>query len=410
MNLSGLLYGLGATPLFSSRAFLPAFLTALLLRVGEHLPRLRELPLIQEAAGAPTWFTHGLTIAVLGLLAALEIAATKNSEAEQALETIDTYLKPAMAVITFLGLLSVTDRAFVQRTLQPAAEAGFGNGLGAVIIGAGAYVLAALRSRLREFLFDADEDDDLAVRGLLNWLEDAWVVAGVLFLLLYPVVMLLLLGIALGLLTLIRRHLERREEAGKPPCVRCGTPVYPCAVACPACRHPQAAPRDVGLFGQARARPAPDLEAHPYRLAEKKRCPVCATRLKGRQPRQTCPACGHELFGAPAFAERYADRVSARLPLVLGVCALLSLVPVLGLIPGVLYYRLTVVAPVRRDQPLGRRFCLKWLIRLLFFVLISLQVIPIAGALVIPVMALISHALFRRAFRSLSAGTEPDPA
>ena len=43
-----------------------------------------------------------------------------------------------------------------------------------------------------------DEDDDLGVRGLLSWLEDGWVVVGLIVLVVYPIVMLLLLGVVAG--------------------------------------------------------------------------------------------------------------------------------------------------------------------------------------------------------------------
>ena len=71
-----------------------------------------------------------------------------------------------------------------------------------------------------------------------------------------------------------------------------------------------------------------------------------------------------------------------------------------GLIPGVLCYRLTVVAPFRRYVPLGQRFCMKWFIWAFFFVLIALQWIPVAGAVVIPLMALTSYTAYRVGFAS----------
>ena len=158
-------------------------------------------------------------------------------------------------------------------------------------------------------------------------------------------------------------------------------------------------------MGQSKDDATPDPEAHPYRLVEKKRCPVCATRFAERAVHQTCSACGHELMSEETFTRSYIDRVSSRVPQVVVICALLSLIPVIGLIPGVIYYRVALVAPFRRYMPMGRRFLLKWLLRIFFFVLIAFQWVPLAGGLVVPLMAIVSFTTYRSSFRDLAAGS-----
>ena len=64
-----LLQGLGSIGFFASRAFRPAFVRALILRLGPHLPGLADTDLVRAVAGAPGWFTAWPTIALLGLLA-----------------------------------------------------------------------------------------------------------------------------------------------------------------------------------------------------------------------------------------------------------------------------------------------------------------------------------------------------
>ncbi len=85
----------------------------------------------------------------------------------------------------------------------------------------------------------------------------------------------------------------------------------------------------------------------------------------------------------------------------LGVSLLFSLVPVVGLIPGVIYYRLALVAPFRRYIPRGRTLLLRWGIWLLFLVLVLLQWVPLLGGLVVPTMALVSYKVYRTAFTAM---------
>jgi hypothetical protein len=51
---------------------------------------------------------------VLGLLAALEVAATKSSDARAIMTEIDPYLKPAIAVLTYMGVASTVDAAYLE--------------------------------------------------------------------------------------------------------------------------------------------------------------------------------------------------------------------------------------------------------------------------------------------------------
>ena len=83
------------------------------------------------------------------------------------------------------------------------------------------------------------------------------------------------------------------------------------------------------------------------------------------------------------------------------VCFLMSLVPILGLIVASVYYRMEIVLPFSQYLPLGRRFMLRWGIRLLFLVLIFFQIIPLLGGLVAPLMAYVSYMAYRNSYVSL---------
>jgi hypothetical protein len=370
-------------------------MTALALRFGPDLPLLADSELLKSLPDAPTWFTAWPTILVLGALALAEMFASKSPDIRALLDEFDRWIKPAMAVLTYLGVTGAADGAFVDEALK---EAGMADWLPAAGVGLATFWLGGLRGALMELLTESDEDDDAGVQGLLSWAEDLWAAFGPLLLVLFPIAMALLVGLVSCGLLLLRRRAEAREDASKLPCGQCGAPTYRCAMACGACGTAVPEPAAVGFFGTSLPKPAPDREAHPCRLAEKKRCPVCATRLPERSPRQTCATCGHALFGKPEFLARYLAGVRGQLPMVVLVCLACSLVPIVGLLPGVIYYRMALVAPFRRYIPRGRSLLMKWGMRLLFLVLVLVQWIPAVGGAVVPIMALINYVAWRRLF------------
>src|SRR5690348_9590812 len=109
MSLPLFLQGLGSIGVFSSRAFLPAFVTALLLRFGPHAPWLARAGLLPHVRDLPTWFTSDIALVVLGVLAALELLAGRFPEAQAVLDEVHDYLKTGMAILTYLGALNATD-------------------------------------------------------------------------------------------------------------------------------------------------------------------------------------------------------------------------------------------------------------------------------------------------------------
>lgn len=404
MNLPLMFQGVGSTGLFAGRAFVPAFATAALLRLGPHLPGPLRFGLLQHARGVPTWFTSDAALVVLGLLAALELLAGRWPEAKAALDEVHDYLKAAMAALTYLGVLSTTEGAAVGRLIR---EAGVLDALPALAVGAGTLALARGRAALLGPLVEADVDDDLGLQRLLHRAGDLWAALGPLALLVLPALTIGALALAIVGLVLIERLVARGDEPSVA-CVGCGRPIHPCAPACPACKTPAAAPRAVGLLGRPLGGPA-DREKLPFDLVAVRRCPACATRLGRRAVRQECGACGHRLMDDPAFARAYIAAIDRRVPLACGAGFVLGLVPILGVIPGVIAYRLLIVAPFRRYIPAGRGLLIRWGVRLASIALVGLQWVPVAGGLALPALGLISYLAYRAAYRDLAlpGGDEP---
>jgi hypothetical protein len=119
-------------------------------------------------------------------------------------------------------------------------------------------------------------------------------------------------------------------------------------------------------------------------------------------PRQQCPACGCSAPADAAFAQAYLEHLDQRLGLALTVSFLLSLIPIVGLIVGAVYYRMVLVMPFAQYLPFGRRFLLRWGIRLLFLILVLFQWVPLLGGFVVPLMALISFTAYRSTYRAVA--------
>jgi hypothetical protein len=398
MDLISLVHGLGSIGLFSSRVFLPALLTSLLLRFGPDIPLLHHGLLAHAHHGQPTWFTSNITIAILAVLSGLEIFGQKNAEIRSLFHEFDICLKPALAALTSFGVIKTSDAQFIQQTVS---HAGFIDGIIPFLVALGTYRVSRVRNQVMSEIFGHVEGTHLD--HLLNWLEEAWVSFGALFLVLFPLFMLAMIGIATGVLYLIRRRLRIREEQSKVACTGCGKLIYPSAMACPSCRKSVDSPAEIGFLGQPKPYACDDLANHPYRLAEKRRCAVCAGHLPARRPFQPCMACGEASLADGKFADEYVAYVDGRLPVVLGVCFLLSLVPVLGLIAGAVYYRMALVLPFGQYLPFTRSFLLKWMIRLVFLVLIFVQVVPLLGGVVVPLMAFINFTAYRGSFQNMVA-------
>lgn len=394
MDFSAVIYAVGATGIFPSRAFIPAFATALLLRFGQHLPLLHGCGLIPDQP-VTGWFTSNSCLLILGVLAALEIAATKNNELRQYLNDVDAYLKPGVAALATLGFLSAGD----VKTLHAVQQAGpAGSSLLAVLAAGGVYTATVVRQAALDMLTDADEDDSTGVQHFLSWFEDAWGLLAVLLLFALPLLSLCGILTAMGLLRVFCKRLERGEEQRKVPCTKCAAPVYRAALACPSCQHPVAQPCTLGFLGSDKTGKAAAPGTHAFLLAAHKRCAVCATRLGHARPGDSCSACGHKVLAEPAFVAAYERWVHSRWDAVLPLTFLFGLLPGLGSIPGVIYYRVTWVAPYRRYLPRWRSLLTRLLVGAVSFLLLLLQWVPVVGAVSLPLMALLHHALVRRAF------------
>lgn len=387
---------LGLVPYLASRALLPLFVTALLLRFGPEWGFLSDVVGVTPVVDLPTWLTTDLALCALGLGALVEAVLQREPSIREQLSLTEAQAKALLAVALCLVLTPAGDAASTAGTtlapttpaaIQAASAAGdLARYPWAVGIGVLVWMLAACRLRVFAWLSEMDEGDDLGIQRLLTWLEDAVAVLGVVLVVIVP---LLAAGAALAAVVsswIVTRALKGREKAQQVPCVQCTAAIAPCAPHCPECRTKQPAPRAIGLLGRPLDSAAPS--DHSTALKRHKRCSYCGTRLRGNGVTLRCERCNTPAFSSKPAVEAYVSSLTRRIPLALLVLAALGSIPVFGLLAGVLYYRLTVVAALRQYTPPSTQILGRWLLRVVNGVLLLLQPIPMLGIVVLPLMAL----------------------
>ena len=408
MSVPAYLYTLASIPMFASRPFLAAAMTSFLAKFGTKIPWISDSSVVEALSRAPAWFTSWPVILALVALSVLEMLAVKHSEVRAFMDEFDAYLKTAVAVVVSLALLDKESAQTIQSIPHPVHKAGIGfQSLFAIVIGVLTFGTAKLRHGTVEILAHVDDHDDIGLQSVLNWTENSWTVLGILFLVVFPIVALILSALTVLGLWAFRKRAERREALSKVPCAKCATPVFPHATRCHVCHTPLASPRAVGVFGTPKSTPTRDLGRQPFDLIARKRCPVCATRLKQRAVQQACPTCRTVTFESLTEFHDYLHVLQARLPMTLAICFGLSAIPVIGVIPGVIYYRLTLVSGLRGYVPPLRGCLARVVIRIVNWGLILLQPIPILGAFIVPLMCLASYWIYRS---SLNGRAEKDIA
>jgi hypothetical protein len=263
-------------------------------------------------------------------------------------------------------------------------------------VAAGTFAVGGLRHAALGWTVELDADAQLGLGSFRAYVEDVWVLSAFLFLVVFPALALVLVLAALGALLAMRGAVRAREERRRVACASCARPIHAHALACPHCSQEVEAPREVGLFGQSLVRPAPERARHAFRLAFRHRCPTCAARLESRDPFRACGACGRPPFADRAAFGSYLDGADARLVPTLLVVAALGAVPLVGLVPGLLYGRLALISGVRAWVPALERWRTRWWLRILHVLVLFLQPVPVLGALILPLLTVTGYRAWRR--------------
>jgi hypothetical protein len=304
----------------------------------------------------------------------------------------------------------------------PIAAITFGTGLSSVLFSlfttGGTYFACTVRSAVMSLVDDVDADNSMGLQSLISWAEDAWVAVLAVLLVLVPILIFFLVAVSLFGLWLLRKHLDRRAEKSKVECAACRAKVFPFATVCYNCRSSLKNVVSIGFLGQRRTDLARDLASHRLKLMSLRKCPNCGCRLKKKTVHQTCESCSHPLASSDNLPDSYLAMVRSRLPQSLLICGLLSAVPIVGMIPAIVYYRVSLVSPFRGYIGLGSSFLSRWVSRIVGILLVAFfSWVPILSTFVAPALAYMNYAICRHAFvaqweqerRSEALAAKPSP-
>lgn len=337
MNTDMVLRLVGAVPFFASRGFLALFLIALVARFGF----LSGIPALPDA---PAWFVADIALFIFGGLALAEFIAEKNTFVRDWLIEFDPEIKGVLGLLTSGALIAGGAAEKYPGVTPDFLKAGFSLAqIVAVAFGAAVWGVARLRKGLLLFLSELDPEDDLRIRRAISWLEDFGSIGGLLLFFIAPLAALIIAGFTILGVTLMQRYLKRREQKSKQLCPACRKPNFVTALACHSCDATVSEPSKLSWLGQPAWEPVSDRVSHQFALLSHRRCPKCAEWLPERALRQSCPACATVAFKNTAAVDAYLEEIERRLPKTLLICGLWSLVPVVGLIPGIVYYRFTLI-------------------------------------------------------------------
>lgn len=404
MELSYYLATLSVVPLFAFRAFVPLAATAFVARFGAELAPLAGAAGVQLLDEIPRWATDDVALLILGAFAVIEVMLNKAPETREVLRYTDIQLKAIAAFLTCFYLVDGDPGELWEHVRQEGLSTGYAWGQSfaytwSFAIGSLVWFIATLRAAMYGALDEIDPDDSTGLVRLLSWMEDAVGFLGVAAAVFLPGLALLFAGATIAALWLVRRGLEARERRQMARCPRCQALNPLSAIECRQCRDALPSPSPIGWLGTARAGRAGDLEAHRLALLGAKRCRSCATRLVARRLDQRCPACDTAAFPDEAALERYLDRLGARLPKTLGVCLAFGAVPLFGLIPGILYYRISLIASLRYYVPRTLGWLARVAVRIGGLILLTLQPVPLVGALTLPLLCWLNYAVYGAAVR-----------
>lgn len=387
---SALLLPLGLVLPATSRGFLPPFVAALYIWLCGALGNGTQFAALADVAHAESpWFTSSLVLVVFGLLAAIDVAATKNQHAEALLRLSDPVIKPVMVIVTSQGLAATG--AIPTDSHSDAASM-----VGSLLAGGLVFIGVFARHELLELLDDLDLDELFLS---VAWAEDFLVVGSVVLLFLLGPIMLVIAAITCLGLWALEKAIQRWGNTMRRPCAQCTKPQWPHGFACASCGAENQSPAAVGFFGlPKRTGMLDDHVPHQVKLLKYGRCPRCAELLQRSVGAQTCQPCGNQVFVTEAAISTYAEATGPTELRVIVACALLGLIPIVGMVPAIVLYRSQLVAPYRRYLPFAKTFGLRWAARGASLALTLLQWIPLVGLVALPLMAVINHRLYRRSF------------
>ena len=337
-----------------------------------------------QAEHSPEWQMNPFFLAILGLLAALELVAIRVPAIKEFLiEDFDRYAKTVLSLLMSLDVITSTQMIEMERLLggtpmiQTVPLGGIA--MSATLVSAAGCetnFLCRIRSSILMVIHSIDPENDLGLQSLSNNVgEIALLITFFVLVILPPLALgLTIIGMLIGIyLQHLQTKYEQRHSHSCAACAATGkeTSVSDCALICPECGTEQSNIRRVNWFGLSGTSPLGNMsrEQHAFRLLAAHRCRWCASPLNRVH---VCPRCGREQWTDEmrTFYVRQTDLLCNRLAL----SAFLGWWAGLGLLALILF-RPLVIRPLSVHLSMKDRFLsglfLKMLLLLLLLVFFS---------------------------------------
>jgi len=384
MTIGVIVSTVSSSGLFASRIFLPLFLTSLAFfgqDQGWFNLGLTYTP--------PSWFIAWQFVVCAGVAAALEQLAEENEDFQDFTEEVTPYVKSGVSLVWTLmgmGVLSMDPEAQeLLKTMSEKASSMIGfDGMFATIsfggsvwkwilaipVAVATFVLAKFRNSLFAGIARNDVASELGIASWFARLELAWMVVAVAVLLIAPLVYLILL---LGVIVVswwIKRRLDRKLKELEVDCPHCDEKHYPIATRCVNTGGVLTPTHTLGVVGNLVDVADETEEAHAYALYSWGRCPATGESIKGGDFSDSDYG---DLSQSVLSNERYVELADASYRKAFVPVGALSLIPVLGIPLAAVYARIFVLRAYRVHFSGLRKSCNRFLINLLFMVLVAVQ-------------------------------------
>ena len=412
MELEFYLYSLLLIPLVAGRAMMTICGSAFAAYLIKHPALLAffNLSFDSEAAGLivglPEWMQTFWFISLTFVLAIVENIMSRSPELQDVWNMTEAKLKAVFSFIICFVLIKGDPQMLIEHLKTEGVSTDFGGFFSveyvwSFIVGSLTWLLCKIRSGVYAFLIEVDDSDSMGMRKLLGRIEGGMGLFGPLIFIILPSLALIFAGLALLIIIGLRIWVKRTELKHSLACDNCQHINHLSALHCGKCDKQFNAPLTVGFMGLSKKESiVVDVKKHQLDLLRYKRCPYCAAAHSEKKIDIDCTVCNKPFFENGEQVHEYLKSIRSRLGKTLVVTSLFGFLPIVGLIPGIIFYRLYLVAGLRNYVSKGSNFFIRLLLKILFIFLIIYQLTPIIGFAAIPIMALANYILYSGSIRS----------
>jgi ribosomal protein S27AE len=404
-------YTLMLIPMLAGRSMAAIFSSAFiayLAKEGYLVYDIFELQQLAVLTNLPEWVTDPKFLFITFILYILEKNVSQSPSFQEFWTLNEAKIKGVFACVISALLVDENIEGFIRGAFATADNHGdiaestwlsFGN-IWAAIIGFFTWMLAAVRSSVMFILMEIDHDDSLGIRKFLGHLEGSLGLFGPLLYVTFPIAALIIAGFAFAIIAFLKWRVRKLEKKHQQPCPQCEHANHMSALHCGNCSVKLTDVKDVGVMGLSKMdSPAKELSTHIQKLRQVNRCPNCASSGNGKGLSSKCESCEQQLFSSREEAEQYLRNLHKRIPLTILVTSACGFFPIMGLIPGIIFYRLYLVGGVKIYVHHSSSFFIRIVLRIFFVLLIMFNLVPFFGFVSIPIMAMANYVMYSSSVR-----------